>query len=141
MNKKYWIIGSCIGITVSGIIDRIFFKPKRDRELKEFEEKMKRESKEFVDSIYKPKIEEAKKDWDKIINSGESIHIDEDFDFEEFKKGFQRRAEETLQRDKERIERLKMSADKLCLDFNEMEKLETIDGKNHYIDTVLSSKG
>jgi gas vesicle protein len=129
MNKKYWIIGGCIGITISGIIDRIFFKPKRDREQQEFEERMKRESKEFVDSIFKPKIEEAKKDWDKIINSGEPIHVDEDFDVEEFKKELHKRSEEALQRTKARVERLKMSADKLCLDFNEMENIETIDGK------------
>ena len=140
MNKNYWLIGGCIGITISGIIDRIFFKPKRDRKRQELEERIKRESKEFVDSIFKPKIEEAKKDWDKIIYSGEPTHVDEDFDVEEFKKELRKRSEEALQRDKARVERLKMSADKLCLDFNEMENLETIDGKELYIDTVLSGK-
>lgn len=111
MNKKYWIIGGCIGITISGIIDRIFFKPKRDRKQQEFEERMKRETKELVDSIVKPKIEEAKKDWDKIINSGEPINVDEDFDIEEFKKELHRRSEEELQRDKAKAERLKKSVD------------------------------
>lgn len=141
MNNKYWIIGTCIGVGIAGVVDRIFFKPKRDKEQKELEEQIKRDAKNLVDSMIQPKIEEAKKDWDKIINSGEPIKVDKDFDIEGFKKEFHQKCEDALQMDKAKVERLKMSAEKLCLDFNEMEKYETIDGQLAYIETVLSGKG